>query len=102
MGLHDHVFRGSFLRLVHVESPRATGRHDETRAALDLARARLFATATKIADPADKKTLFEHVPEDRPRIALAREWFVEGDDRFARSRRDAQRSDRTLHAQPDA
>jgi len=65
MKMHDHFFRSSFLRLVHIESLDANGRHDEARAALADARDRLLTIAAQITDPGQRKSFFEDVPENR-------------------------------------
>jgi ATP/maltotriose-dependent transcriptional regulator MalT len=78
MKLHDHFFRGSFLRLVHIESLEANGRHGEARAALANARDRLLAIAATITDAAYQKSFLENVPENRRTLDLAREWLGEG------------------------
>ncbi|AUX22476.1 protein kinase [Sorangium cellulosum] len=83
---HDHFFRGgAFLRLVHVESLVATGRHDRARAALADARARLVAIAARITDPARRTSFFEGVPENRRILRLARAWL--GEERPLRAAR---------------
>ncbi|WP_437906569.1 protein kinase [Sorangium sp. So ce327] len=69
---------GAFLRLAHAESLVATGRHDEARAALASARARLLSSAEKIVEPAYRESFFENIPENRRTLALAREWLDEG------------------------
>jgi hypothetical protein len=78
MGLYDQFFRGSFVKLVHVESLQESGRHDEARAALASARARLLAIAAKIKEPAYQKSFLENVPENRRIFDLARQWLGEG------------------------
>ncbi|UQA63975.1 protein kinase [Polyangium aurulentum] len=78
MQMHDHFFRGSFLRLVHVESLEAAGRHDGARAAVVNARERLRTIAAKISDPVHRNTFFENVPENRRTLELARQWLGEG------------------------
>jgi ATP/maltotriose-dependent transcriptional regulator MalT len=75
MQMHDHFFRGSFLRLVHVESLAANGRHDEARKAVANARDRLLAIAAKIDDPTYQKSFLENVPENRRTLELARQWL---------------------------
>jgi hypothetical protein len=77
-GLCSHVLRGSFLRLVHIESLEANGRHAEARAALADARDRLLAMAAAITDPAYQKSFLEDVPENRRTLGLAREWLGDG------------------------
>jgi tetratricopeptide (TPR) repeat protein len=72
---HDHFLRGTFLRLVHIESLEANGRHDEARKALADARDRIVAIAAKIGDAAHRKTFLENVPENHRIFELAREWF---------------------------
>jgi tetratricopeptide (TPR) repeat protein len=76
--LHDHFFRGSFLRLVHIECLEAAGRHVEARAALARERDRLFSIAAKIDDPAYRASFFEAVPENVRVFELAREWLEGG------------------------
>lgn len=79
MNMYDLFYRGgAFLQLVHAEGLIATGRHDEARAALTRARARLLSIAARIVEPAYRATFFEDVPEHRKILALAREWLGEG------------------------
>jgi tetratricopeptide (TPR) repeat protein len=85
MKMHDHFFRGSFLRLVHSESLLANGRHVEARAALVNARDRLLAIAAKITEAAYQKSFLENVPENRRTLDLAREWLGEGGEAEPRS-----------------
>jgi tetratricopeptide (TPR) repeat protein len=77
MGMHDHFFRGSFLRLVHIESLEADGRHDEACAALVRARGRLLTLAATISDPAYQKSFLEGDPENRRTLERARQWLGE-------------------------
>jgi hypothetical protein len=74
---HDHFFRGSFLRLVHIESLEANGRHEEACAALADARDRLLSLAAGMTDPAYQKSFLEKVPESRRILELARQWLGE-------------------------
>jgi hypothetical protein len=78
MRMHDHFFRGSFLRLVHSESLEANGRHAEACTALADAKGRLLAMAAKITEAAYQKSFLENVPENRRTLDLAREWLGEG------------------------
>ncbi len=78
MKLHDKLFRGSFLHLVHIESLLANGRNAEVRAALANARDRLLAIAARLTDPAYQKSFLEDAPESRRILDLAREWLGEG------------------------
>jgi len=78
MKLHDKLFRGSFLQLVHIESLEANGHHAEARAALANARDRILAIAAQITDPAYQKSFLEDAPESRRILDLAREWLGEG------------------------
>jgi hypothetical protein len=94
MGLYDQFFRGSFVKLVHVESLEADGRHEEARAALASARARLLAIAARINEPAYKKSFLENVPENRRTLDLARQWLGE--------RGEAESLPRDAHASPIA
>ncbi|XXX72537.1 hypothetical protein WMF30_33300 [Sorangium sp. So ce134] len=73
MGMCSQFFRGSYLRLVHVESLEASGRHAEARAALAEARTRLHAIAAQIREPAYRSSFLEGVPENRRTLALASE-----------------------------
>jgi hypothetical protein len=86
MGICSHFLRGSYLRLVHIESLEANGRHDEACAALANARGRLLAMATKIGDPAYQKSFLENVPENRRILDLARQWLGEGGEAESLSR----------------
>jgi hypothetical protein len=78
LGACGHLFRGSFLRLVHVESLDAVGRREAARAALMEARDRLLSIAARIGDPAYRESFLENVPENRRTLALAREWLGDG------------------------
>jgi hypothetical protein len=69
------MFRGAFVRLAHAEALHATGAHDAARHAIAEARARLYATAGKIADPAYRRSFLEDVPENARTLALARAWL---------------------------
>ncbi|HWO26548.1 MAG TPA: protein kinase [Kofleriaceae bacterium] len=68
-------FRGAFLRLVHARCLEVVGDYDAARAAIAAARARLFAIAAKIDDPAYRESFLEGVPENRETLALARQWL---------------------------
>jgi hypothetical protein len=68
------MFRGAFVRLVHVEALDATGAHDAARRAIADARARLLAIAAKIPDPAYQVSFLEQVPENARTLTLARAW----------------------------
>ncbi len=69
------MFRGAFVRLTHAEALHATGAHDAARSAIAGARARLFAIADKIPDPAYKASFLTHVPENARTLALASTWL---------------------------
>jgi hypothetical protein len=71
------MFRGAFVRLAHAEALHATGAHDAARHAITEARARLLATADRIADPAYKQSFLADVPENARTLALARAWLGE-------------------------
>jgi eukaryotic-like serine/threonine-protein kinase len=71
------MFRGAFVRLTHAEALHATGAHDAARRAIAGARARLFAIADRIPDPAYRRSFLEDVPENARTLALARAWFGE-------------------------
>jgi hypothetical protein len=71
------MFRGAFVRLVHAEALHATGAHDAARHAIAEARAHLFTTADRIADPGYKQSFLENVPENARTLALARAWLGE-------------------------
>jgi eukaryotic-like serine/threonine-protein kinase len=73
------MFRGAFVRLAHAEALHATGAHDAARHAIAEARARLFATADRIADPGHKTSFLESVPENARTLMLARAWLGEPD-----------------------
>jgi ATP/maltotriose-dependent transcriptional regulator MalT len=75
MGMHDHFLRGSFLRLVQVESLEANGRHAEARIAVASARDRLLAIAATITDPTYRESFLENVPENRRTLELAGRWL---------------------------
>jgi ATP/maltotriose-dependent transcriptional regulator MalT len=78
MQMHDHFFRGAFLRLVHIESLAVNGCRDEAREAVASASDRLLAIVAKIDDPAYRKSFLEDVPENRRTLELARQWLGEG------------------------
>jgi len=69
------LFRGASVRLAHAEALHATGAHDAARHVIAEARARLFAVADRIADPAYKQSFLENVPENSKTLALARAWL---------------------------
>jgi hypothetical protein len=69
------MFRGAFVRLAHAEALHATGAHHAARRAIAEARARLYATAGKIADPAYKRSFLDDVPENARTLARARAWL---------------------------
>jgi eukaryotic-like serine/threonine-protein kinase len=71
------MFRGAFVRLVHVEALHATGAHDAARAAIAQARARLLAIADRIFDPDYRASFLAHVPENARTLALAGAWLGE-------------------------
>ncbi|HEX7840488.1 MAG TPA: hypothetical protein VF469_23580, partial [Kofleriaceae bacterium] len=73
------MFRGAFVRLAHAEALHATGAHDAARRAIAGARARLWAIADKIPDPAYKTSFLEHVPENARTLALASAWLGDPD-----------------------
>jgi eukaryotic-like serine/threonine-protein kinase len=68
-------FRGAFVRLVHAECLEATGDHGGAKAAITMARDRLFVIAAKIGDPEYRKSFLEGVPENRRTLELARQWL---------------------------
>ncbi len=68
-------FRGAFLRLVHAQCLEAAGDHAAAKAAITVARERLFAIAEKIGDPEYRQSFLEGVPENRQTLALARQWL---------------------------
>ncbi|HWO26549.1 MAG TPA: protein kinase [Kofleriaceae bacterium] len=68
-------FRGAFLRLVHARCLELEGDYEGAMATLAAARARLFAIAAKIDDPAYRESFLESVPENREILALARQWL---------------------------
>jgi tetratricopeptide (TPR) repeat protein len=69
------MFRGAFMRLVRAEALHAAGAHDEARAAITEARARLLATAERIHDPAFRTSFLERVPENARTLELAHAWL---------------------------
>jgi hypothetical protein len=69
------MFRGAFIRLAHAEALHATGAHDAARRTIADARARLVATADRIADPEYQQSFLEGVPENARTLALARAWL---------------------------
>ena len=70
-------FRAIYLRLVHVESLLAAGRHEQARAALEKARTEVLANAEKIADPRYRRHYLEDAIEPRRVLELAKEWLAE-------------------------
>ncbi|EYF00245.1 Serine/threonine protein kinase [Chondromyces apiculatus DSM 436] len=73
-GTCSQFCRRAFLRLVHVESLEAAGRHEEARHALQRACAEITSLAERIVDPAHRKSFLEDVPENRRTLALSRAW----------------------------
>ncbi|HEU4731834.1 MAG TPA: hypothetical protein VFT22_28260, partial [Kofleriaceae bacterium] len=71
------LFRGAFVRLTHAEALHATGAHDAARHAISGARARLLTIASRIADPAYRRSFLEDIPENARTLALARAWLDE-------------------------
>jgi eukaryotic-like serine/threonine-protein kinase len=71
------LFRGAFVRLAHAEALHATGAHDAARRVIADARARLLATADRIADPAYRQSFRKGVPENARTLALADAWLGE-------------------------
>jgi eukaryotic-like serine/threonine-protein kinase len=71
------LFRGAFVRLSHAEALDANGARDAARRAITDARARLLATADRIADPACRARFLCDVPEHARTLALARSWLDE-------------------------
>jgi hypothetical protein len=69
------LFRGAFVCLVHAEALHATGAHDAARRAIAGARARLFATSDKIAEPSYRTSFLESVPANARTLTLARAWL---------------------------
>jgi tetratricopeptide (TPR) repeat protein len=70
-------FRGAFLRLVHAEALFAAGEREAARGAIKEGRARLFANADKIREPALRQSFLEDVPENARTLELARGWLEE-------------------------
>jgi tetratricopeptide (TPR) repeat protein len=66
----------ALIRLVYAESLHATGAHEEARAAIASARARLASLAEKIRDPALHASFLERVPENAETLRLAQVWGV--------------------------
>jgi len=75
MGGDCGLFRGAFVRLARAEALHATGAHDAARRAIEEARARVLATADRIADPAYRRSFLDDVPENARTLALARAWL---------------------------
>jgi hypothetical protein len=71
------MFRGVFVRLVRAEALHATGAHDAARRAIADARTRVLEIASRIADPAYRRSFLEAVPENARTLALARAWLGE-------------------------
>lgn len=63
------------LRLAHAEALHANGHHDEARAAIQEASARLLARAERIADPARRRSFLERIPEHARTLELQRQWL---------------------------
>jgi tetratricopeptide (TPR) repeat protein len=66
------MFRGAFLRLVHVGVLKRLGRESEERAAIAEARRHVLANAEKIPDPRFRASFLGQVPENRRTLELAR------------------------------
>ncbi|HET7506051.1 MAG TPA: protein kinase [Kofleriaceae bacterium] len=71
------LFRGAFVRLSHAEALHATGAYDAARRAIADARDRLLAIASRIADPAYRRSFLEEVPENARTLAHAQAWLGE-------------------------
>jgi hypothetical protein len=71
------MFRGAFVRLARAEALHASGALDAARHAIADARARLFAIADRIGDPAYRHSFLHNVPENARTLALARSWLGE-------------------------
>jgi tetratricopeptide (TPR) repeat protein len=69
------AFRGAFVRLTRAEALHATGAHDAARRAIEEARARLLASADRIAEAAYRRSFLDDVPENARTLALARAWL---------------------------
>jgi eukaryotic-like serine/threonine-protein kinase len=67
------VYGEPFIRLAHVEALTAAGEQDAALAALVLARKRLLATASRIADPALRRSFLEDVTDNARTLRLAEE-----------------------------
>ncbi len=61
----------SLIPLVHAEALAAVGRVEESRLALEAARARLLARADKIKDPGRRASFLERVPENARTMSLS-------------------------------
>lgn len=68
-------FRGQALRLVYAECLAAAGKTEEANTAIEDARAHLLTNASKISDPAHRRSFLERVPENARTLELARRWI---------------------------
>jgi len=66
----------ALVRLLHAESLRALGDHDEARRAIVEARDRLLERASKIRDEGMRRSMLERVPTHARTLALAEEWAL--------------------------
>jgi hypothetical protein len=64
------------VRLTHAEALDAARRHEEARAAIAAARARLHVNAKRIGDPARRRSFLDRVPENARTLELATRWGV--------------------------
>jgi eukaryotic-like serine/threonine-protein kinase len=65
---------GSLVRLAYAEALHAVGDTDGARVAIAEAREHLLAQASKLRDPARRKSFLEGVMEHRRILDLARQW----------------------------
>jgi len=80
-------FRAPLARLVRAEALHATGDIAKARAAIAEARARVLATAAKIADPSCRASFLEHVPEVARTLLLSRQWLGAAEPALAQATR---------------
>ena len=64
------------IRLVHAEALDADGHHDAAVTALTKALRRVEERASRISDPALRRSFLERVPEHARTIQIARKWGV--------------------------
>jgi tetratricopeptide (TPR) repeat protein len=65
----------AYVRVVHASALHVEGKHEDARAAIAAARARLLDSADRIGDEDWRRSFLENVPENARTLALARHWL---------------------------